>query len=85
MAKREVHVCDVQEHGAPCGKPGRSWTMWREGDRQAQRVDLCDKHAAPLTTILSQAELIDLPSRPRARMQVTELKPTPSTAHLKKK
>lgn len=83
MARREVHVCDARRADGPCGRPAESWNMWRTEDRQARQIDLCDEHAAPLVALMNQAELVDLPVRPRAKMQATRLKPTPRTAPLK--
>jgi len=83
MAKQVVLICD---HGdGECGKPATSYRLWRDGDRQAATVDLCDEHAAPLLLLMDAAPLVDLPVKPRQRMELTRLQTTPKTAPLKKK
>lgn len=82
MATQTVKVCDF-EHGT-CLKPALSYRVWRDGDKQASAIDLCDEHAAPLLSIVEGAELVELPTKARVRMEVTTLKTTPKTAKLKK-
>lgn len=83
MARETVLICDF-EHGA-CRKPAKSYRVWADGDRQAWAIDLCEDHARPLLDIAEAGELVDLPTKPRQRLEVTKLKTTPATAHLKKK
>lgn len=82
MAKEVVLICDFG-HGA-CRKPAVSYRLWRDGDRQARSVDLCDEHAAPLLQAVADAPLVDLPTKPRQRMEATKLLTTAKTAPLKK-
>lgn len=82
MAREVVLICDFG-HGA-CRKPASSYRVWRDGDRQALAMDLCDEHAGPLLAAVEGAQLVDLPTKPRQRMEVTKLLTTPKTAHLKK-
>lgn len=84
MAKHEVFVCDMAGHGGCLGLVD-NFTMWRQSDRQAVAVDLCEEHAAPLITVMKVGSVVDLPVKPRARMERTALKTTPATAHLKKR
>lgn len=81
MARREVLVCDSSE---TCERNATCYKVWRDGERQAWSIDLCDEHAAPLLAILEGAEQVDLPTKPRVRMEVTSLKTTPRTRPLKK-
>lgn len=83
MAKEVVLICDF-DHGA-CRNPAKSYRVWTDGDRQARAIDLCDDHARPLLDLVEGAELVDLPNKPRQRLEVTKLNTTPKTAHLKKK
>jgi hypothetical protein len=83
MAKHLVLLCDFDQGG--CGKPAESYRLWRDGDTKAAAIDLCEEHAAPLLAVIEGAEQVDLPVKPRARMEVTKLLTTPKTAHLKKK
>lgn len=82
MATTTVRVCDMDQ-GA-CKRPATCYKMWRDGDRQAWAVDLCDEHSAPLLAIVQLGELQDLPTKPRVRMEPTQLRTTERTAHLKK-
>lgn len=81
MAKREVLVCDGDQ-GA-CQRNATCYKMWRDGDKQAWTVDLCDIHAEPLLSIVDGAKLVDLPTKQRARMEVTKLRATDRTRDLK--
>lgn len=80
----EARVCDAVTRGRVCGHPASRYVLVREGDRTGSAVDLCLEHARPLHTAFAQAETVELPARPRARMEATRLKTTPKTAHLKK-
>ena len=82
MAEATVFYCDFAEGG--CGKVGARYILWRDGDRQAWQVDLCDDHARPLTAIMGSASQVELPSKPRVKMTATRLRTTPATRHLKK-
>ena len=82
MAREVVLLCDF-EHGT-CRKPALSYRVWRDGDRQAWGVDLCDEHAAPLLTLVEGAPLVDLPVKPRQRMEATKLVTTSRTRPFKK-
>lgn len=83
MAKETVLLCDYAAKS--CRQPATNYKMWRDGEQKAWSVDLCDEHAAPLLAIIEGADLTDLPAKPRVRMEVTPLRTTPATAHLKKK
>lgn len=78
MAKREVVECDK------CSRPGRTFVLWAEGDAAARSVDLCESHSRPVSTPFAEGSVVDLPSKPRARMEVTRLKTTARTRSLKK-
>lgn len=82
MATQTVRVCDFG-HGA-CSKQAESYRLWRDGEQTAWAVDLCDEHAEPLLSLVDGAEQVALPTKPRVRMEVTKLKTTEKTAHLKK-
>lgn len=79
MAKHEVVICDK------CGKPGTTFVLWSDGDAAAVSVDLCETHSRPVVAAFAEGSVVDLPSKPRARMEVTRLKPTARTRSLKKK
>lgn len=83
MARETMTLCDFG--GGTCRNPAVGYRLWLDGDKQAQAVDLCEEHAAPLLTILEWAEPADLPTKSRVRMEVTRLQTTPVTARLKKK
>lgn len=82
MATQTVKVCDFG-HGA-CQKPAQSYRLWRDGDSKASAIDLCEEHAAPLLAVMELGETVDLPTKPRVRMEATPLRPTPKTRPLKK-
>ena len=83
MAREVVLTCDFGQR--TCRKPASSYRVWRDGDRQAWAVDLCDEHSAVmLAVVVSDGTLTDLPTKPRQRMEVTKLVTTPRTAALKK-
>lgn len=82
MAKREVLVCDGDNK--TCQRNATCYKVWREGERQAYSVDLCEEHAQPLLALLEQAEQVDLPTKQRVRMEVTPLKTTAKTSPLKR-
>lgn len=79
----ERRVCDIT-HNEPCVREAKRYTVFTEGDRQARAVDLCSVHARPLEALLVNAEVVDLPTKPRARMEPTKLRTTPHTARYKK-
>jgi hypothetical protein len=83
MAKETVLLCDHGE--GTCRQPATTYRLWREGEQKAWSIDLCDEHAEPLLSVMEHAEQVDLPSKPRVRMEVTQLRTTPKTRHLKKK
>lgn len=83
MATQTVKVCDFG-HGA-CQRPAMSYRVWRDGDSKASAVDLCEEHAEPLLALIELAPaLVELPTKPRVRMEVTRLRATEKTKHLKK-
>lgn len=82
MAKETVLTCDFGQ--GSCRLPAVAYRLWSEGDKQAQAVDLCEQHSAALREAFEGAALVDLPTKQRARMEVTALRTTPKTAHLKK-
>lgn len=79
MARREVTECDK------CGKPGRAFVLWVEGEQSGLSVDLCETHSRSVTAVFADGSPVDLPSKPRARMERTVLKTTARTQHLKKR
>jgi len=83
MAKETVLTCDFDH--STCRRLATRFKLWREGDKQSLAIDLCEEHAKPLLDIFEHATLTDLPTKPRARMEVTKLVATPKTQHLKKK
>ena len=83
MAKRELLVCDG-DNGS-CQQEAVSFILWQEGAKQAWSVDLCPEHAQPLLDLVENAQLVNLPTRQRVRMEVTPLKATEKTRHLKKR
>lgn len=83
MARETVTLCDFGHMG--CRQPATSYRLWRDGDSKASAIDLCDEHAEPLLKAIEGAVLVDLPTKQRARMEVTKLLTTPRTAPLKKK
>lgn len=83
MAKETLTLCDFG--GGTCRNVAVGYRLWRDGDKQAQAVDLCEEHAAPLLAVLEWAETTDLPTKSRVRMEVTRLQATPVTARLKKR
>jgi hypothetical protein len=80
--KQVITVCDRQD--TTCNGPVSSYRVWREGDRTASTVDLCETHAAPILALIAGADAVELPVKPRAVMQITKLRPTEATRHLKK-
>lgn len=82
MARREILVCDFGD--TPCGQTATTWKIWRDGERQAWTLDLCEDHARPLLTLIEGAERTDLPARPRVRLEATRLRTTSKTRDLKK-
>jgi len=82
MARETMTLCDFDQ-GA-CRRVADTYRLWRDGDKQASAIDLCEEHAAPLLAVMQAGTLVDLPTKPRARMDVTKLVTTPKTAHLKK-
>lgn len=83
MARETVILCDFGH--SDCRRQAVSYRIWRDGDSKASAVDLCDEHAQPLLELINGAEQVDLPTKPRARMEVTKLHTTPRTAPLKKR
>jgi len=82
MAERTVLVCDFDDE--TCAQQVSRFRLWRDGDRQASAIDLCETHAEALNALFARAVPTDLPSKPRQRMEVTALKVTDKTQHLKK-
>ena len=82
MATRTLKICDF-DHGA-CTQVATEYRVWRDGDRQAWTLDLCEDHARPLLAIVEGAERTDLPTKTRARMEPTQLRTTDKTRPLKK-
>lgn len=82
MAKQVITVCDLSDDG--CFGDVVGFRLWREGDKQASALDLCVHHAAPLAALMEHASIVDLPSKPRVTMQITKLRATDATRHLKK-
>lgn len=79
----ETRICDVLSP-KPCGRDAVRYVVVTEGERQGRAVDLCQTHARPLEALLVYSETVDLPSKPRARMEPTKLRTTPRTARFKK-
>jgi hypothetical protein len=82
VATKTIRLCDFPD--SPCSKEATSYRLWREGDRHALAIDLCDEHAEPLNRMFAKAEQTDLPVKPRVKMEVTRLRSTPATRPLKK-
>lgn len=82
MAKEVITVCDLRD--AACVGEVRGFRLWIEGDRQAAALDLCEHHASPILALTERASTVDLPVKPRVTMQVTKLRTTEATRHLKK-
>jgi hypothetical protein len=86
VAKRYVSVCDAADQDlGPCEGDVQEFRIWVEGERTASALDLCERHAGPIRALMSVAAEVELPSRPRQSMQVTRLRTTDATRHLKKK
>ena len=82
MAVQTVKVCDFDDGG--CGRPAKSYRLWRDGDSKATSIDLCEEHAQPLEAVMAVGEQAELPTKPRVRMEVTPLRTTDKTRPLKK-
>jgi hypothetical protein len=82
MAEHTVRVCDFAE--STCRNYATSYRLWADGERQAWSVDLCEEHAAPLMALVEGAQRVDLPSKPRVKMERTVLKTTAATRPLKR-
>jgi len=82
MAKTTAIVCDAEHKG--CLQPASTYRLWRDGDRMAWSIDLCELHARPLLELIAQAQEAELPGKPRVKMEPTQLRATAKTAHLKK-
>lgn len=80
--KQTITVCDHTD--ASCDGVVSSFRVWREGDRTASTVDLCEVHASPILALVAGADAVELPTKPRAAMQITKLRATEATRHLKK-
>jgi alpha-beta hydrolase superfamily lysophospholipase len=80
--KQVITVCDRQD--TTCNGQVSSFRLWHEGDRTASTVDLCEAHAAPILALIAGADAVELPNKPRAAMQITKLRATEATRHLKK-
>lgn len=80
--KQVITVCDRQD--TTCDGPVSSFRVWREGERTAFMVDLCEAHASPILALIAGADAVELPTKPRAVMQITKLRTTEATRHLKK-
>lgn len=83
MAVETARVCDFGQ--GSCKQPASAYRVWRDGDRQALAIDLCEQHAGPLLAAVEGAQQVDLPAKPRERMTVTPLRTTSRTARLKKR
>ena len=82
MAVTRTIVCDFGQ--GSCKQPATSYRLWRDGDRQALAIDLCDVHARPLLDAIAGAAMVELPSKPRVKMTATRLRTTPETRQFKK-
>ena len=85
MSQFETRVCDYPSGKSFCGQEAVSYVIWKDGSRQAVIVDLCGKHAERLETFITLGKPIDLPARPRAKMELTKLRTTPATRRFKKR
>lgn len=83
LAKQTILLCDYGDR--TCRQPATSYRLWRDGDRQAWSIDLCETHARPLLELVEHADQVELPTRQRVRMEVTPLKTTAKTLPLKKR
>lgn len=85
MAKQVITVCDMAQVSAnACTGTVASFRIWVDGDKIANGVDLCESHAESIRVLQAVASEVELPARPRAAMQVTKLRTTDATKHLKK-
>lgn len=82
MVRRTFLLCDFEATG--CDRPATTWKIWRDGERQAWSVDLCETHSEPLLPLLEKAERTDLPVKPRVKLEPTTLRTTDKTRRLKK-
>lgn len=80
MALHTERVCDY----ARCSKPGEPVVVWREGEQTGRSIDLCADHWKPLGEALARGTTVELPTKPRQKMDVTPLRTIESTAHLKR-
>jgi hypothetical protein len=80
--KQMITVCDRKD--TTCDGEVASFRLWRDGDRSAAAVDLCETHAGPILALIAGADAVELPTKPRAVMQITKLRATEATRHLKK-
>ena len=84
MAEKTVLTCD-NPGGKACQRPATRWHIWRDGDKSAAAVDLCEVHSRALENLVELAPPAQLPTRPRAQMELTTLRTTAATAGLKRK
>lgn len=82
MATTTVLVCDKGNN--MCKGDVVSWRLWTDGSDVSTRVDLCGVHARPLVELAAVGVPDGLPSKQRATMEVTALRPSKATAHLKR-
>lgn len=82
MVRTTLVLCDFDD--GSCQRPATCYKVWKDGDRQAWTIDLCDDHAKPLLAIVDGAERSDLPAKPRVKLEATTLRTTDQTKHLKK-
>lgn len=84
MAETMMLTCD-NPGGKACSRPATRWHIWRDGEKSAAVVDLCEQHSRVLATMIELAPGAPLPTKPRAQMELTTLRTTPATAGLKRK
>lgn len=85
MAETVMLTCDNPGGKSSCSRPATRWNIWRDGDKTAVQIDLCDTHSKSLMALVASAPPTSLPSRPRAQMELTTLRTTSATAGLKRK
>lgn len=81
MAQKTVLECDRGNH--MCKGDVVSYHVWRDGDVMSTRVDLCGVHDRPVRDLVDVGTEEPVPSKPRVAMEVTRLRPSKATAHLK--
>jgi hypothetical protein len=83
VVRETLLLCDFGQ--GSCRQRAHSYRVWRDGDKTAWALDLCDEHAEQLLLLVRTAEKVELPTKQRVKLEATQLRTTSKTAHLKKK